>query len=75
MRLSQYLDENKIPDAEFARRIGVAHSLVHCWRYRKKTPSLMMARKIRIATRGAVTEMDWLDDETPSPTPPAEART
>ncbi|MCL4715511.1 MAG: hypothetical protein KJZ75_11420 [Hyphomonadaceae bacterium] len=72
MRLAQYLDENNIPDAEFARRIGVAHSLIHAWRYRKKTPSLSMARRVRIATRGAVTEMDWLDDETAHPPHQAE---
>lgn len=64
MRLAQYLDDNGISDAEFARRVGVSHSLVHAWRYRKKLPSLPMARRIRQATKGEVRESDWVDDET-----------
>jgi hypothetical protein len=62
MRLAQYLDERRISDAQFARDLGVAHSLVHCWRYRTKTPSLEMAQRVRIATSGLVAEHDWLDD-------------
>lgn len=74
MRLAQYLRDSGISDAEFARQVGVSHSLVHGWRHRKKYPSIHMARKIRIATRGAVTEMDWVDDESPTPASLSEAR-
>ena len=72
MKLAKYLDDTKISDAEFARRLGVAHSLVHGWRYGKKTPSLAMAKRIRAETMDSVREEDWLKEE--GAAQPAEAR-
>ncbi len=59
MRLDEYLTDKNISGAEFARRLSVAHSLVHGWRHGTKLPSLPMAHRIREATGGKVTPDDW----------------
>lgn len=60
MRLTAYLQENKISDAEFARRVGVSHSLVHRWKSGEKRPSMETAARIRDATDGAVSADDFM---------------
>lgn len=61
MRLSEYLANQKISDSEFARRVGVSHSLVHRWKSGEKRPSMETASRIRDATGGAVTADDFMD--------------
>lgn len=59
MRLNEYLQIHNISGADFARRMGVSHSLVHGWRRGTKLPSLPMALRISEATEGAVRAEDW----------------
>lgn len=68
MRLTDYLEAKGITDTEFARLVGVSHSLVHYWKSGAKRPSMETAARIRDATGGAVTADDFM------PPPRASAR-
>lgn len=65
MRLTEYLQQHDLSDAEFADEIGVTRMQV--WRYRNAVaiPKPGMMAKIAQRTRGHVTPNDWV------PVPPA----
>lgn len=61
-KLSQYIADAKISQAEFSRIIGV-HPSVLCKYLRKKAkPSYERAYAIERATGGAVPASSWLED-------------
>lgn len=79
MRLNAYLTAYEISSADFSRTVGVSPSLVHGWLRGTKLPSIPMARRVKIATKGLVTESDWLGELTaeelaPGALPPRTAR-
>lgn len=67
MKLSRYLDEQKISGAEFARRIGV-ESRMTVLRYAsgERIPRPDVMRRIAEETAGAVSPNDFFDAPEPA---------
>jgi hypothetical protein len=61
MKLSRYLKDNKITDAEFAESVCATHFAVGKWRRGERTPRDPFMRRIVKATCGAVTPNDFLN--------------
>ncbi len=61
MKLAAYLDHHQIPDAEFARRIGVSKSAVGRWRKGERTPDADAMKTIAAETGGSVMPNDFFD--------------
>jgi transcriptional regulator with XRE-family HTH domain len=65
MKLADYLTENNISDAEFARLIGVERQAVHRYKSPKKElrriPAEPVMKKIAEKTGNAVTANDFFD--------------
>jgi transcriptional regulator with XRE-family HTH domain len=62
MRLKEYLEENRITRAEFARLIGVRH--ISVTRYTEgRVPEASVMSKIIEQTNGQVTANDFFDDK------------
>ncbi|MEM4359699.1 MAG: helix-turn-helix transcriptional regulator [Candidatus Bilamarchaeaceae archaeon] len=52
MRLCEYLEQNSMSQAEFARRLGVTRQAVQAWCRGKRSPRPELAKKIIVETRG-----------------------
>ncbi len=63
MKLQEYLDEKQMTSAELARQIGVTQKAVYYWLTEGRSPRPNNIRAVSKATNGAVTAMDWFDDE------------
>lgn len=63
MKLRQYIENEKITQAEFARRIGFARHNVNKIILEKGQPNLLCAYRIFVATGGQVTMEDLLLDK------------
>jgi hypothetical protein len=61
MELSQYLEKNKLTQAEFARRLGVAPSYVSMLLAKTFWPGRGLMRAIIKETNGQVTPNDLID--------------
>ena len=61
MKLKDYLTKKDLSQAEFSEMIGVSQPFVSQLVNGERLPSLTIATKIRVATKGAVTESDWID--------------
>lgn len=61
MRLKQYLDNNGISGAEFARMIGTSQVTVHRYTKGLRFPYPETIAKIHKATKGKVTVRDWYE--------------
>lgn len=59
MKLDAWLDEVKLSDAEFGRRIGKSHSTILRLKRGEIQPSLGTIHAIRDATAGKVTADDF----------------
>jgi transcriptional regulator with XRE-family HTH domain len=71
MTLKDWLAKNKMTDAEFARVSGIGQrALVHKYRHGRQFPAPENLRRIRTATKGAVTANDFLDQNA-TDSPPA----
>ena len=64
MTLLDWLNENKIGDAEFSDRIGVTRQAVHRYKTGKRRPEWGILRKIEKVTDGVVTPSDFLSEST-----------
>lgn len=75
MKLAKYLSDKEIPQAEFAKKIGVTQVAVSRYAQELRTPSLHTIWAIEKATKGAVTAKDWPAPvrKKPTPKPAAEA--
>lgn len=63
MKLGEYLQENRIPAAKFARLVGVHRATIFRWCLLERIPDIPMMIKIRELTSGAVSAFDdWLSD-------------
>lgn len=60
MRLQQFLDQNNIGRAEFAKAIGVSEVAITRYVGGKRMPRPEILVKIKVATNGAVTPNDFL---------------
>jgi predicted transcriptional regulator len=61
MKLAQYLSNKRIPQSDFANRIGVTQVAVSRYVTGLRTPSLDLILKIERATKGAVKPKDWAE--------------
>ena len=61
MRLEQYLRDNAISGAAFARMIGTSQVSVHRYVNGHRFPSPKTIAKIFEATKGKVTVRDWYE--------------
>lgn len=61
MHLKEYLDQAKISMAEFARRSGIARSIVGHIVLGTRLPSLLIAVRIEQATKGKVRPKDLVN--------------
>lgn len=62
MKLATWLVESDQKDAEFAKAIGVSRQAL--WRYKAgRIPKPSVMSKIREATAGAVTSLDFYESE------------
>lgn len=59
MKLAKYLSEKDIPQAAFAKAIGVTQVAVSRYAKELRTPSLHIIWAIEKATKGAVSVKDW----------------
>lgn len=59
MKLAKYLSDNDIPQAVFAKKIGVTQVAVSRYVQELRTPSLRLIFAIEKLTKGAVTPKDW----------------
>jgi transcriptional regulator with XRE-family HTH domain len=59
-KLSTYMTENKIKDAEFASLVGRDRTIVNKWRNGKLAPTLDDAAKIEQVTSGHVPMKCWV---------------
>lgn len=67
MKLSDYLEQNNLTDAEFGVMIGKDRSSVTRLRAGSTKPSWDTAQKIADATHGAVTPNDFLPEQEAGP--------
>jgi putative transcriptional regulator len=65
MKLSVYLAENNLSDADFAAAIGVTRQAVHRYRTGERIPDQPTMAKIVEAANGAVTPNDFFNVPTP----------
>ena len=63
MKLSDWLSENEISDADFGAMIGRSRSAVSRLRREETQPDWETAASIRSATNGAVTPNDFLPEQ------------
>lgn len=63
MKLTAWLTDSKVSDAEFASRIGVSRQAL--WRYRAgdRIPKRDVMERIKAATGGAVTPADFYESQ------------
>lgn len=62
MKLSEWLTENRVSRAEFARQVGVSGAAITQWCDGSIYPSREMAERIVEVTNGSVTPNDFLGD-------------
>jgi transcriptional regulator with XRE-family HTH domain len=67
MKLQQFLDQNNISRADFARAVGVSEVAITRYVGGKRMPRTDLLVKIREATKGAVTADDFLPEPAPAP--------
>lgn len=60
MRLQDYLEEQDIPDGEFAVRLGVSIFAIRKWRSGERIPRPENMIKIMRITKNKVSLEDWL---------------
>lgn len=71
MKLRDWLDQENLTVAEFARRSGIGlRQVMHRYVHGTQFPTPENLRRIRDATKGAVTADDFVDQHT-APTPAA----
>jgi DNA-binding transcriptional regulator YdaS (Cro superfamily) len=61
MKLSKYLSQAAVSEAEFAKSIGVASASVNRYCQGERVPEPTIMRKIYKATHGAVTANDFFN--------------
>ena len=72
MKFKDWLAEECMSDAEFARKSGIRQrALVHKYRHGRQFPSPANLRRIREATNGQVTADDFVDEQTALPSAPS----
>jgi transcriptional regulator with XRE-family HTH domain len=59
MKLQDYLKKQGISFRQFAKEIGVSHTLISRYCSKERTPSMGTAKKIHNATKGKVTYKDF----------------
>jgi DNA-binding transcriptional regulator YdaS (Cro superfamily) len=62
MKLSAWLDKQRMSQSDFARLLDVAPPRVHDWLHGKTIPSARSLAAIEAATRGKVRVQDFLGD-------------
>ena len=60
MKLADYLEQEAVSDAEFARLIGVKRQAVHRYRKGARFPDRRVLSKIHEVTNGRVTANDFV---------------
>ncbi len=73
MKLADYLTDNSLSDAAFARAIGVERQAVGRYKSGERFPERPILLKIFDATGGQVTANDFAGIESPAPSNPVEA--
>lgn len=63
MTLNEYLSQNRIPLAVFAKSIGCTTEAVRLWSRGQRMPRPAMVEKIEAATHRAVRPADWYGQE------------
>lgn len=63
MKLAEYLKQNKISHAAFAKKVGVSRPLITRISNRKRNPSIRILVKICELTNGAVTAPELYNPE------------
>lgn len=66
MELKEFLSENNILQAHFARKIGVTQARISQIVHKKTNPSLDLARRIIKETNGKVTVAELFNPEAPT---------
>lgn len=61
MTLSEYLTQNQIKPAAFARQIGTSRQSIHRWTVGLSRPRAQEMRRIAEATGGKVTANDFYE--------------
>jgi len=61
MKLADYLEQEAVSDAEFARLIGVKRQAVHRYRRGTRFPDRKILSKIQTVTNGTVTANDFVE--------------
>jgi transcriptional regulator with XRE-family HTH domain len=70
MTLKDWLALKKMSDAEFARVSGIGQrALVQKYRHGRQCPAPENLRRIRVATKGAVTANDFFDQQAEASAP------
>lgn len=69
MKLSAYLVEKNISDADFAASIDVTRQAVHRYKTGERVPEWPVLARIKLATDGAVLPDDFLDAPAPADQP------
>jgi transcriptional regulator with XRE-family HTH domain len=59
MKLSDFLEANKLKPADFAKRIGTSRACVERYVAGERVPRPAIMKKIATATRGAVGPVDF----------------
>jgi transcriptional regulator with XRE-family HTH domain len=65
MKLSDYLSENGLTQAQFAQLVGASQQAVAMWVIGDRTPRAAQMRKVKDATGGTVTPNDFLPSAAP----------
>ena len=61
MQLSHYLSTHNITQFKFAAKLDICPATLWAWVKGKKFPRQKNINKIFQATKGAVTQQDWID--------------
>ena len=59
----KFVDDGGMTSGELAKQIGVSQKAVYYWLAAGRSPRPHNIRAVGKATNGAVTAMDWFDDE------------
>lgn len=61
MKLSEWMERERITAAQFSARIGVSRDAVHKWMQGQRVPRSEPLKRIYNLTRGTVTPSDFVD--------------
>jgi DNA-binding transcriptional regulator YdaS (Cro superfamily) len=60
MTLSEFMKANALDDAAMAEKVGASAGAVKKWKYGERTPRPQQIARITVATKGAVTALDFV---------------